>query len=78
MVKSVIVTAVSSIAPVLVLTSMTIDANHIWLPFIIAGAGTGAGFIAAVWGVQHPVWEEFVNMLRHLHGRLGVLLARRA
>ena len=78
MVKSLIVTAVSSIVPVLVLALMTIDTNHIWLPFITAGTGTGAGFIAAAWGVRHPVWEEVVNMLWHVYGRLGVSVARRA
>ncbi len=76
--KSVAVTVASSVAPVLVLLFMTIDATHIWLPVIVAGTGGVLGLVAALWAVQHPIWEEVILMVQHAQGRLAQVAARRA
>ncbi len=61
--KSFMLTLSSSVAPVLVLLSMRIDANHIWLPFGIASLGASVGFAASARLVQHPIWGEILGLL---------------
>ena len=62
--KSLAVTAAASAVPVVVLITVRIDAEHIWLPFMLAFSGAGAGYLLGLASFSHPLFAEFKIMLR--------------
>lgn len=56
--KSAIVSAATLAIPALVLGTLPIDGNHLWIPFAVAAIGGGGGWLLAVRLCAHPIGAE--------------------
>lgn len=68
--KSFVASALAAVGPVVTVMTMTVDANHIWLPTIVAAASTCSIWLAAVFLIRHPVLEEISLLYGVLRSRL--------
>jgi O-antigen/teichoic acid export membrane protein len=64
--KSLVVTAASAVAPVIVVLTFRIDADHVWLPLVVAAAGAALGWLASAGLFGHELYAELVSVLAHL------------
>ncbi len=63
--KSLLATLASAVAPVLVLIYLPPTAQDLWAPVILAGIGTGAAWLAALFLLAHPMAGEMLRLLGH-------------
>lgn len=56
--KSVGITVFSSIAPLIIVLTMKIDAEHIWMPFALSAAGSALGWYVGALLFNHPIVVE--------------------
>ncbi len=61
--KSAGIAILSNIIPGIVVMTMTIDTEHLWLPLIVAGCGAGVSFVAATFVLRHPLADEIIELL---------------
>lgn len=62
MTKSAIVTAATSLPPVLVLACWGFDGAHLWPPALVATLGAVAAWAFALRTVGHPLWGELLRL----------------
>lgn len=67
--RSVVVAIASGVGPVLVYLFATIDADHLWLPAIVAGVTALAGWGAGVALASHPLKAEITTVLGRVAAR---------
>lgn len=61
--KSFLVNVLTAIAPLLVLVTMTIGPQHLWLPTVIAMLGAGLAWIVGIFWVHHEMRDDLLNLL---------------
>ncbi len=64
--RSLAVTAASAVAPAIVVLTFRIDADHVWLPLLVAAAGAALGWLAGAGLFGHELFAELVSALGHL------------
>jgi O-antigen/teichoic acid export membrane protein len=60
--KSILLAIASSIAPLIVVLTMTIAPGHLWVPLLLGAIGSGTAFLAAAFSLKHPLAEELKKL----------------
>jgi O-antigen/teichoic acid export membrane protein len=62
--KSCVLTAVSSIGPLIVVLTMPTGPTYLWPPLLLAAAGAAIGFAGAALLLKHPLADEVRNIVK--------------
>lgn len=74
--KSLLVTLLVVIAPALVLATMAIGPNDLWLPLMIASLGSAVGWFTGIFLVKHEMRADIQNLLMKIKNTLLAQLKR--